>query len=149
MEFFEALSGFLIHPKNQVNKLIKSGDYSEHFKKMIIFIIYISTFSSISLVFFILYPECVYYGIERYDYNNLFFITLSQPINLLILFLFGLILNFGIYFLLFGLINYLTVVILSENKFNLKQYKEYLSIYGFSLEPFLKIVFSNRNPSIY
>jgi len=98
MNFFENLGGFLVHPSKQIKLIISNGNISKQFFKSTLFILYSSIVLSSIMVFFILYPECLYYGING-SFQNLQFINLSTPIILLIFFFIWSI--FICYFLLF------------------------------------------------
>lgn len=138
MNFFEDIGGFLFKPQKQAKKFLSRTSKNQNLLKTTIFVLYGSIILSIILVFFILIPEVFYYGtVMNYDYRNLLFINLSQPSLIFGLFMIGLIVFFGIFFLFIGTINYAITRTYVKFEFTFKNYKRYLSIFGYSILPTL------------
>ncbi|MHA1649639.1 MAG: hypothetical protein ACTSYB_05555 [Candidatus Helarchaeota archaeon] len=133
MTFFEYIAGFLFRPYTQCNILLAElHSHPKQFKKSFVFVVYGSIILGIVFLFWIFYPECLYYGVS-FDsaYRNLLFINLSTPMNLLVIFLFivGLLVIF--HFLLVGLCNYIVGCLFSEKKLSRADAKNYLAAYGY------------------
>jgi hypothetical protein len=138
MSFFENISGFLFHPYSQCRNFVSLENKSNSFKTTALLVLYGSILLSILFVFFVLYPETIYYGVPSDVYfRNLMFINLSTPLILFIFFFIGLFLLIGMNFLGFGLLNYLICGVLTKQKISSHKCKQYLSIYGYNILPLL------------
>ncbi|MBD3228801.1 MAG: hypothetical protein GF329_11500 [Candidatus Lokiarchaeota archaeon] len=138
MSFLKNIGGFLFKPQKQAKKFLSNTKVSNKPLKTVLFVLYGSCVLSITMVFFILIPEILYYGIPiGMEYQNLLFINFSKPSIIIGLFLVGMIMFFGIFFLLIGTMNFL--ISRTYIKFNLtfKRYKTYLTIFGYSILPLL------------
>jgi len=93
MGFFENIAGFLFRPYIQCNKIQLELKFNPKlYKESFIFIIYSCIIPALIFIFWVFYPECLYYGVSfNHTYRNLLFINLSTPLNLLIIFCFILI----------------------------------------------------------
>ncbi|MHA1270986.1 MAG: hypothetical protein ACTSPY_14430 [Candidatus Helarchaeota archaeon] len=136
-KILENLGGFLFRPYRQASVFLSDKKRSKSFLITFIFILYSSILLSIIMVFFILRPECIYYGIFFPNYQNFQFINLSRLDYLLILFLIGLIIYLGILFFGTGTFNYLITILISNKKFSFKHLKDYFTIIGYSILPLL------------
>ncbi|MHA1267056.1 MAG: hypothetical protein ACTSRS_17590 [Candidatus Helarchaeota archaeon] len=131
MVFYENISGFLFKPYRQCKVFLQ--DETNTFRKTGVFVIYSAAVLSIIAIFFMLYPEALYYGVSfEIPYRNLPFITLSTPIILLLALVVFMANIICIHFLAIGIGNYLIGALVSKNKLSKAQMKKYLTIYGFS-----------------
>ena len=138
MKFLDNLGGFLFQPYKQSKKFLDNEKYLNNFKRTFFFVLYGSIILGTIMVFFILYPEWLYYGVPiGFSYVTLLFLNISQPIFLFGLFLIGLFSFLIIYFICFGSISYLIGGLISKNKYSFKEYKKYLTIIGYSICPSL------------
>jgi hypothetical protein len=138
MGIFENISGFLFHPYAQCRNIMTIENKSSSFKNTALFVLYGSILLSILFVFYVLYPESLYYGVPSdVTFRNLLFINLSTPLILFLFFLIGLFLIIGLNFLGLGLLNYLICVILIKQKISAKNCRKFLSVYGYNILPLL------------
>jgi len=137
MTFFENLSGFLFRPHRQCRNLLSEEELSKKLKTTFLFVLYGAVILSTIFVFWILYPERLYYPVPLIEFRQLPFITLSTPLILFMVFLVGLFLIIGVQYLAIGLGNYLLGNFLSRYKQSKKGYKKYLIVHGYSILPLL------------
>jgi hypothetical protein len=131
MSFFENITGFLFHPYGYTSSFL--AENSNSYRKTIIFELYGAALLSIIEIFFIMYPEGVWYGLSfETAFKNLPFFNIYSP---LILFLFFLVFwgtIIGMHFFGIGTLNYFIGKLLGGRDTAKRGRKEYLTVYGFS-----------------
>ncbi|NVM28860.1 MAG: hypothetical protein HWN65_08450 [Candidatus Helarchaeota archaeon] len=135
MGFLENIAGFLFRPHDQCQKVLAEEKTNWRFTKTFLFVLYSTLILGIVCIFWILYPERVYYGVPLdASLKMLFRISVSEPILFLLILgvIFGLIVI--LHFLTIGTFNYIIGGVLSKKRrvFKGKDYRNYLSIYGIS-----------------
>ena len=138
MGFFENLAGFIVQPYKQTQKYLQDlQNSSSRSLSSFLFVIYGAIFCGIIFVFWVLYPERLYYPVPYINFHEYDFIELSTPIILFVVFLGGFLFVAAIYFVAVGLGNYIIMTLFSKKKMSKKGCREYLGVHGFSISPLL------------
>ncbi len=127
MSLLEDIAGFLFRPYKHSKVFLE--DSGNNYRKTFLFMVYGAAILSIIWIFFITYPEGVYYGITFHDpFRNLQFFNMYNPLVLILFFGVFFFTIFVMHFLGIGRLNYIIGKMLSKEKLSRK--KEYLKIYG-------------------
>lgn len=132
MGFLENVYGFLFQPYDQC-KRFSEDETTKKFTKTSLLVLYSGVILGVVLIFWILYPERIYYGVPLdAPLKMLFRISVSEPNLFLIVIGLALFLVVILNFLLIGCSNYVVAGLLSKKKLSGKQMRDYLSIYGYT-----------------
>lgn len=136
IRFMERLAGMIFAPRDYSNKIISEPYSRKRFLINLLFIQFVSIFSGINLMFTFLYPELYWFPDAIKSGASLYIISLGDPILLMIVFLVGYLLIFGINFLFFGVIHYgIGKIMTRGQQISHGGWKGFLNLYGFSLAP--------------